>query len=139
MPRQQTLQWIGCTAAGIIDARQLSAVRRLQNRWERHKDRYEADMAVMGPGLSDIVWRVVIRGDGLRDAETALGWPMRAGKLVLVMALNRLADHYASVGRNPEGQDRADGLGRNDEHAVLRQQQTPEHRSSHHPRDPDNG
>ena len=33
-------------------------------------------------------------GEGMRDAESALGWPARAGKLVLTMALDRLADHY---------------------------------------------
>jgi hypothetical protein len=30
----------------------------------------------------------------MRDAEQALGWPARAGKLVLGMALDRLADFY---------------------------------------------
>jgi hypothetical protein len=30
----------------------------------------------------------------MRDAETALGWPARAGKLVLGLALNRVADYY---------------------------------------------
>ena len=33
-------------------------------------------------------------GEGMRDAETALGWPARAGKLVLTLALDRVADHY---------------------------------------------
>ena len=47
-----------------------------------------------GPGLRDIAWRVVCSGEGMREAETALGWPVRAGKLVLTMALDRLADHY---------------------------------------------
>ena len=36
-----------------------------------------------GPGLSDILWRVVCAGEGMRDAETALGWPARRGRLVL--------------------------------------------------------
>ena len=28
------------------------------------------------------------------DAEQALGWPARSGRLVLALALDRLADHY---------------------------------------------
>jgi hypothetical protein len=30
----------------------------------------------------------------MRDAERALGWPARAGKLVLCLALDRLAVFY---------------------------------------------
>jgi hypothetical protein len=30
----------------------------------------------------------------MRDAETALGWPARAGKLVLTLALDRVSDYY---------------------------------------------
>ncbi len=30
----------------------------------------------------------------MREAETALGWSARAGKLVLGLALNRVADYY---------------------------------------------
>jgi hypothetical protein len=56
--------------------------------------RFEAATTAVGPGLRDILWRVVCAGEGMRDAETALGWPARAGKLVLQMALDRLADHY---------------------------------------------
>jgi hypothetical protein len=56
--------------------------------------RFEAATQAVGPGLRDILWRVVCAGEGMRDAETALGWPARAGKLVLQMALDRLADHY---------------------------------------------
>jgi Domain of unknown function (DUF6456) len=36
----------------------------------------------------------VCAGEGMRDAETALGWPARAGKLVLAFALDRVADYY---------------------------------------------
>lgn len=56
--------------------------------------RFEAAVASAGPGLSDILWRVVCAGEGMRDAETALGWPARAGKLVLTLALDRLAFYY---------------------------------------------
>jgi hypothetical protein len=30
----------------------------------------------------------------MREAESALGWPARAGKLVLTIALDRVADFY---------------------------------------------
>ena len=58
------------------------------------KRRFEAAVAAIGGGLGDVAWRVVCAGEGLETAEKALGWPKRAGKLVLTMALDRLADHY---------------------------------------------
>jgi len=58
------------------------------------KRRFDAAIASVGPGLSDIIWRVVCAGEGLPVAERGLGWPARAGKLVLGLALDRLADHY---------------------------------------------
>jgi len=58
------------------------------------KRRFETAVAAAGPGLSDILWRVVCGGEGMREAETALGWPARAGKLVLSLALDRVADYY---------------------------------------------
>ncbi len=58
------------------------------------KRRFEAAVDQAGPGLADILWRVVCAGEGMRDAETALGWPARAGKLVLSLALDRVADYY---------------------------------------------
>ena len=56
--------------------------------------RFDAAVAEAGPGLGDILWRVVCAGEGMREAERALGWPARAGRLVLALALDRLADHY---------------------------------------------
>jgi len=58
------------------------------------KRRFDGAVAAAGPGLSDILWRVVCAGEGLIAAEKALGWPSRAGKLVLGLALDRVADHY---------------------------------------------
>jgi hypothetical protein len=66
----------------------------LGGREMRARARFDAAVQAVGPGLRDIVWRVICAGEGMRDAETALGWPARAGKLVLAMALDRLADHY---------------------------------------------
>jgi hypothetical protein len=58
------------------------------------KRRFDAGLAAVGAGLSDVLWRVVCAGEGLAVAEKGLGWPSRAGKLVLGLALDRLADHY---------------------------------------------
>ncbi|EQB09405.1 hypothetical protein L288_05820 [Sphingobium quisquiliarum P25] len=58
------------------------------------RDRFHAAIAAAGPGLSDILWRVACAGEGLVAAERALGWPSRAGKLVLTLALDRVADWY---------------------------------------------
>ncbi|WP_375397707.1 DUF6456 domain-containing protein [uncultured Sphingomonas sp.] len=58
------------------------------------RDRFDAAIAAVGRGLNDILWRVVCAGEGVPAAERALGWPTRAGRLVLALALDRLADHY---------------------------------------------
>jgi hypothetical protein len=58
------------------------------------KQRFDAAVTAVGRGLSDVLWRVVCAGEGITIAEKALGWPSRAGKLVLGIALDRLADHY---------------------------------------------
>ena len=58
------------------------------------KRRFNDAVGSAGPGLADILWRVVCAGEGMREAESALGWPARAGKLVLTFALDRVADYY---------------------------------------------
>jgi hypothetical protein len=58
------------------------------------KRRFDAAVAAAGPGLADVLWRVVCAGEGLPVAERALGWPARSAKLVLGLALDRLAEHY---------------------------------------------
>jgi hypothetical protein len=56
--------------------------------------RFDAAVRAVGPGLTDLLWRVVCAGEGMRDVEAALGWPARTGRVVLGIALDRLADHY---------------------------------------------
>lgn len=56
--------------------------------------RFDAAVTAAGKGLSDILWRVVCAGEGLPAAEKALEWPARSGKLVLRIALDRIADFY---------------------------------------------
>ncbi|WP_309623397.1 DUF6456 domain-containing protein [Novosphingobium sp.] len=58
------------------------------------RQRFEGAIAAAGPGLSDVLWRVACAGEGLPDAERALAWPARSGKLVLRLALDRVAGFY---------------------------------------------
>lgn len=56
--------------------------------------RFDEAVATAGAGLADILWRVVCAGETLPVAEKSLGWPIRSGKLVLKIALERVADYY---------------------------------------------
>jgi hypothetical protein len=58
------------------------------------RERFHAAVDHAGADLADVLWRVVCAGEGLPDAERALGWPARSGKLVLRIALDRLAGFY---------------------------------------------
>ncbi len=58
------------------------------------KDRFDGAMAEAGNGLNDVLWRVVCAGAAMSEAEKELGWPARSGKLVLKLALDRVAGFY---------------------------------------------
>lgn len=62
------------------------------------RNRFDGAIAMAGPGLADVLWRVACAGEGLAAAEKALGWPSRAGKLVLMLALDRVAEFYRIPG-----------------------------------------
>lgn len=58
------------------------------------RQRFDGAIAAAGKGLEDILWRVVCACETLPVAEKALNWPSRSGKLVLKLALDRVADFY---------------------------------------------
>lgn len=58
------------------------------------RQRVSQAVGAVGPGLSDILLSVCCHLQGLEAAERGFGWPKRAGKLVLQIALDRLAAHY---------------------------------------------
>lgn len=59
-------------------------------------------LEALGPGLSDIVFRVCCFLEGIEAAEKRMGWSARSGKIVLKIALERLAMHYNSPKKQPE-------------------------------------
>ena len=118
---ESPLGWL--RARGLISPRQFEAGERLRGDWERAqlgprvtmrwaprvdgggaidlagpqvsaKRRFDGAVAAAGPGLADVLWRVVCAGEGMPAAEKALGWPARAGRVVLGLALDRVASHY---------------------------------------------
>ncbi len=52
-------------------------------------------LAELGPGLGDVTLRVCCRLEGLETVEKQMGWAARSGKIVLRIALQRLARHFA--------------------------------------------
>lgn len=48
----------------------------------------------MGPELAGVLIDICCELKGLEEAEKSHGWPQRAGKVVLQLALTRLARHY---------------------------------------------
>lgn len=62
------------------------------------KLRFENAIDHLGSDLSDIAWRIICGGEGTPVAEKNLGWPARSGKLVLKIALDRLAIFYRLPG-----------------------------------------
>lgn len=84
-----TMHWDSIRLEPGADAAMLPSERRLAA-----KARFDGAMASAGRGLTDILWRVVCACEALPLAERALGWPARSGKLVLKLALDRVADFY---------------------------------------------
>jgi hypothetical protein len=58
------------------------------------KQRFNRALAAVGPGLSDLLFDVCCHLTALESAETQRSWARRSGRVVLGIALDRLADHY---------------------------------------------
>lgn len=93
-----TASWEGSVASG---ARGRSGGRPesldVNERAVAAKQRFLRALDAVGPELSDILVEVCCLWRGLEAAERRLDWPQRSGKLVLQMALTRLARHYGLI------------------------------------------
>lgn len=64
------------------------------------RDRVSRALGELGPGLGDMALRCCCYLEGLESAERRMGWSARSGKIVLRIALQRLARFY---NEDPDG------------------------------------
>jgi Domain of unknown function (DUF6456) len=81
--------------------------------------RVQLALKAVGPELSGILIDVCCHLKGLEALEKAAGWPQRSGKIVLQIALRKLARHYGLV---------RDGDGTRGGHAATQHWGAPDYR-----------
>lgn len=84
-----TMRWDAVRIKGSGDQGLTQSERQLAAR-----QRFDGALNHAGNGLKDVLWRVVCACETLQAVEKALSWPARSGKLVLRLALDRVADFY---------------------------------------------
>lgn len=72
---------------------------------EAARRRLAGALEALGPGLEDAAVRACCFLEGLEATERRMGWSARSGKVVLKIALGRLAEHYGFARAHVEEAD----------------------------------
>ncbi len=76
----------------------INAHRPLQTAGDGALPQVKRALEFLGPGLSEVAVRCCCYLEGLETTEKQMGWAARSGKIVLRIALQRLALHYEDMG-----------------------------------------
>ena len=96
-----TANWSGVAASRRERRAAPDAGADMSDRVVAARTRVNRAIAAVGPELADILIDVCCHEVGLEAAGQAHGWPQRSAKIVLQLALTRLARHYGLVAPAP--------------------------------------
>ena len=81
-------------SAPVVDGRRAQNAAELSEIVVAARQRFNRALDAAGPGLSDLLVDVCCHLAGLEDCEKRKDWPRRSARIVLSLALDRLAAHY---------------------------------------------
>ena len=93
-----TQDWRRFLTSGVEGGRRVSAQEReIDGGASAARERLSEALETLGPSLSDVALRVCCFLEGIEAVETSMHWSRRSGKVVLKIALQRLAEFYEGV------------------------------------------
>jgi hypothetical protein len=104
-----TSNWSACAPSQRLRRAAPSDAAALRDEVIAAKERVMRALMALGPEVSGVLVDICCELKGLEEAEKENGWPQRAGKVVLQIALTRLAKHYG-LGSNDQPKPARRGL-----------------------------
>ena len=93
-----TQDWKRFLTSGVEGGQRVSAQERdVDGGASAARARLSDALTALGPGLSDVALRVCCFLEGIEAIETSMHWSRRSGKVVLKIALARLASFYDEI------------------------------------------
>lgn len=83
------------------DLRGQNGLAERMDRLIRARQRVEAALGAVGPDMAGVLIDICCRDLAMAAIEKAHGWPQRAGKVVVSLALRQLARHYGYTNERP--------------------------------------